>query len=142
MCPYRSSPEALNDLMADRIDVMFDVWPTSIGLIRGGKLRPLAVTTAQRHPALPESPPVSDFVPGYESSAIQGLSAPKAVPAEIIELLNREVNAALLDPAFKARVEELGGVTLSGTSADFRKIMTDETEKWAAVIGKAGIKLD
>ncbi len=140
--PYRSSPEALNDLMAARIDVMFDVWPTSIGLIRGGKLRPLAVTTAQRHPALPDTPPVSDFVPGYESSALQGLSAPKAAPAEIIELLNREVNAALSDPAFKARVEELGGVAMTGSAADFRKIMSDETGKWAAVIGKAGIKLD
>jgi tripartite-type tricarboxylate transporter receptor subunit TctC len=140
--PYRSSPEALNDLMADRIDVMFDVWPTSIGLIRGGKLRPLAVTTAQRHPALPDAPPVSDFVPGFESSAIQGLSAPKAVPADIIDLLNREVNAALSDPAFNARVEELGGVAMTGSAADFRKIMIHETEKWAAVISKADIKLD
>ena len=140
--PYRSSPEALNDLMAGRIDFMFDIWPTSIGLIRGGKLRPLAVTTAQRHPALPDTPPVGDFVPGFESTAIQGLSAPKAVPADIIDLLNREVNAALSDPAFKARVEELGGVAMTGSAADFRKIMTDETEKWAAVIGKAGIKLD
>ena len=140
--PYRSSPEALNDLMAGRIDLMFDIWPTSIGLIRGGKLRPLAVTTAQRHPALPDTPPVGDFVPGFESTAIQGLSAPKAVPSDIIELLNREVNAALSDPAFKARVEELGGVAMTASAADFRKIMTDETEKWAAVIGKAGIKLD
>ena len=140
--PYRSSPEALNDLMAGRIDFMFDIWPTSIGLIRGGKLRPLAVTTAQRHPALPDTPPVGDFVPGFESTAIQGMSAPKAVAAEIIELLNREVNAALSDPAFRARVEELGGVAMTGSAGDFRKIMTDETEKWAAVIGKAGIKLD
>ena len=140
--PYRSSPDALNDLMADRINVMFDVWPTSIGLIRGGKLRALAVTTEQRHPGLPDAPPVGDFVPGYESSAIQGLSAPKAVSAEIIDLLNREVNAALSDPTFKAWVEDLGGVTVSGAPADFRKIMIDETEKWAAVIGKAGIKLD
>ena len=128
--------------MAGRIDLMFDIWPTSIGLIRGGKLRPLAVTTAQRHPALPDTPPVGDFVPGFESTAIQGLSAPKAVPSDIIELLNREVNAALSDPAFKARVEELGGVAMTASAADFRKIMTDETEKWAAVIGKAGIKLD
>ena len=140
--PYRSSPEALNDLMADRIEVMFDVWPTSIGLIRGGKLRPLAVTTAQRHPSLPDAPPVGDFVPGYESSALQGLSAPKVVPTEIIDLLNREVNAALSDPTFNARVEELGGVAMTGSASDFRKIMTDETEKWAAVIGRAGIKLD
>jgi tripartite-type tricarboxylate transporter receptor subunit TctC len=110
--------------------------------IKAGKLRPLAVTTATRSEVLPDVPTVGDFVPGYEASALQGIGAPKATPAEIVDKLNNGINAALADPKIKARLADLGGTVLAGSPADFGKFIADETEKWAKVIKFAGIKAD
>jgi tripartite-type tricarboxylate transporter receptor subunit TctC len=118
----------------------FDPIPNSIGYIRAGKVRPLAITSATRSVALPDVPTVSEFVPGYEASFWFGVGAPKATPAEIVDKLNKEVNTALADPKVKARLVELGATTLPGSSADFGKFIADETEKWAKVIKFAGIK--
>ena len=140
--PYRSSPDALNDLMAARIDVIFDVWPSSIGLIQAGKLHPLGVTTPKPVAALPNVPAIGDVVTGYEASALQGLSGPKDLPTDIVARLNEQVNTALADSGFKKRLEDLGGMVMNGSPADFRKVMVEETGKWACVIKRAGIKLD
>ena len=114
--------------------------PASIEYIRAGKLRALAVTTAARSEALPDIPTVAEFVPGYEASAWQGIGAPRSTPAEIIEKLNKEINAALADPKMKARLADLGSAVLPGSPADFGKLIADETEKWGKVIKFAGIK--
>ena len=114
--------------------------PASIEYIRAGKLRALAVTTATRSEALPDIPTVGDFVPGYEASAWYGVGAPKNTPAEIIDKLNKEINAALADPKMKARLADLGGTVLAGSPADFGKLIADETEKWGKVIRAANIK--
>src|SRR5262249_28117230 len=114
---------------------------SSIAHIRAGKLRPLAVTTSMRSEALPDIPTVGEFLPGYEVSVWFGLGAPKATPAEIVEKLNKEINAGLADPKIKARLAELGGRALPGTPADFAKLIVDETEKWGQVIRAANIKL-
>jgi len=140
--PYRSSPDALNDLMGGRIDVIFDVWPSSIELIKAGKLRPLGVTTPKPVPALPDVPAIGAFVEGYEASAIQGLSGPKHLSQSVIDQMNADVNAALFEPAFKDKLEAIGGMVMSGTPSDFRKVMVSETQKWGDVIKRAGIKLD
>jgi len=108
--------------------------------VRAGKLRPLAVTTATRSAALPEIPTLGDFVPGYEESTWYGIGAPRYTPADIIDKLNREINAALADPKAKARIADLGGTPLTGSPADFRRLIVDETEKWAKVIRPANIK--
>src|SRR5262249_35023792 len=115
---------------------------SSIEYIRAGRLRALAVTTATRSDALPDVPTVGEFVPGYEASNWFGLGAPKATPAEIVDKLNKEVNAALDDPKMKARLADLGGTVLPGSPADFSKHIAEETEKWAKVIRAANIKLD
>jgi tripartite-type tricarboxylate transporter receptor subunit TctC len=138
--PYRGSAPALTDLIAGRVQVMFDLMPSSIGYIRGGRLRPLAVTTLARSDALPDVPSVADFVPGYEASAVGGFGAPKGTPQEIVDKLNAEINAALADPTIKARLADLGGTTLPGTPADFKKLIAGETEKWARVIRAENIK--
>jgi tripartite-type tricarboxylate transporter receptor subunit TctC len=138
--PYRGSAPALTDLIAGRVQVMFDLMPSSIGYIRGGKLRPLAVTTLERSDALPGVPSVADFVPGYEASAVGGFGAPKGTPREIVDKLNAAINAALADPAIKTRLADLGGTTLPGTPADFGKLIAGETEKWAKVIRAENIK--
>ncbi|MEA2936507.1 MAG: hypothetical protein QOC56_11 [Alphaproteobacteria bacterium] len=140
--PYRGSTPALTDLMAGQVQVMFDVTPSSTAYIRAGKLRPLAVTTATRAEMLPDIPVMAHFVPGYEASAWLGLGAPKDTPVAIVDLLNREINAALADPAIKARLADLGAAGLPGSSADFRKLVADDAEKWAKVIKFAGIKPD
>ena len=114
----------------------------SIEYIRAGKLRALAVTTATRSEALPDIPTVGDFVPGYEASAWYGLGAPKNTPAEIVDKLNKEINAALADPKMKARLADLGGTVLAGSPADFGKLIADETEKWGKVIRAANIKAE
>jgi tripartite-type tricarboxylate transporter receptor subunit TctC len=111
-----------------------------IGQIRAGKLRALAVTTATRSEALPDIPTVGEFVPGYETSIVLGVGVPKATPAEIIDKLNREINAALADPKTKTRIAESGGDTLAGSPADFGKLIAEETEKWAKVVRAANIK--
>ena len=140
--PYRSSGPALADLLGGEVQVMFDAITSSIGYIRSGKLRALAVTTATRSDALPDIPTVGDFVPGYEVSNWFGFGAPTNTPVEIIDKLNREVNVALADPKLKARLSDLGGTVLAGSPTDFGKLIADETEKWGKVIRAANIKLE
>jgi tripartite-type tricarboxylate transporter receptor subunit TctC len=138
--PYRGSAPALGDLIGGQVQVMFDLTPSSIGYIRTGQLRPLAVTTATRVAALPELPTVGDFVPGYEASAAGGIGAPKGTPVEIIQKLNAAVNAALSDPEVTSRYASLGSVPNPSSPADFGKLIAAETEKWSKVIKFAGIK--
>jgi tripartite-type tricarboxylate transporter receptor subunit TctC len=138
--PYRGSPPAFTDLIAGQVQVIFGTTPTSIGYIRAGTLRALAVTTATRSKALPDIPTMGEFVPNYEASAVWGLGAPRNTPTEIIDKLNKEVNAALDDPKMKARLADLGGTPLPGSPAQFGKLIADETEKWAKVIKSAGIQ--
>jgi tripartite-type tricarboxylate transporter receptor subunit TctC len=116
--------------------------PTSLEFIKAGKIRPLAVTSTTRSEVLPDLPTVADYVPGYEASAWYGIVAPKGTPADIVERLNREINATLGDPAVKARLGDLGASSLPGAPGDFGKLIADETEKWAKVIKFAGIKAE
>jgi tripartite-type tricarboxylate transporter receptor subunit TctC len=138
--PYRGSAPMLTDLLGGQVQVGFEPMPGTIEHIRAGKLRPLAVTTAMRSEALPNIPTVADFVPGYEASAFFGIGAPKNTPTEIVEKLNKEINAALADPTIKARLAELGGTVLAGSPDNFGKLIAEETEKWAKVIRAANIK--
>ena len=138
--PYRGGAAALTDLIGGQVQVMFVTVPATIEHIRAGKLRALAVTTATRSQALPDIPTVGEFVPGYEASAWFGIGAPKNTPAEIVEKLNKEINAGLADPKIKARLADLGGTVLPGSPADFGKLIADETEKWGKVIRAANIK--
>jgi tripartite-type tricarboxylate transporter receptor subunit TctC len=138
--PYRGEALALADLIAGQVQVVFASIPASIQHVRAGKVRALAVTTATRAEALPELPIVADFVPGYEASTWYGIAAPKNTPAEIIERLNREINAGLADPTLRARLAELGGVAIGGSPADLGKLIAEETEKWGKVIRAANIK--
>jgi tripartite-type tricarboxylate transporter receptor subunit TctC len=140
--PYRGAAAAVNDLLGGQIQVTFTELASSIGFIRAGRLRALAVTTAMRLEALPEVPAMAEFVPGFEASQWNGVGAPKNTPSEIIDKLNKEVNAALVDPKIKARMAEWGGTVLPGTPAEFDKFIADEIEKWAKVIKFAGIKAD
>ena len=140
--PYRGAGPALVDLLGGQVQVMFPTMSSSIEYIRAGKLRVLAVTTATRSPALPDVPTVNEFVPGYEASFWTGIGAPKNTPAEIVDKLNKEINAALADPKMKARLAELGSTALPGSPADFGKLIVDETEKWAKVVKFANIKPD
>src|SRR5262245_18384436 len=138
--PYRGTALALTDLVGGQDQVEFDAVPSSVGHIRANRLRALAVTTAVRSDALPETPIMGDFVPGYEASAWLGLSTPKNTPPEIIDKLNREINAGLADPKIKARPVQQGGTALAGSAADYRKLFADETEKWAKVVKFSGAK--
>jgi tripartite-type tricarboxylate transporter receptor subunit TctC len=138
--PYRGTPPAMTDLFGGRVQIIFDNMPGSIGYIRAGKLRPLAVTTAARSELLPDIPPLADFVPGYAASAWYGVGAPKGTPAAIVGRLNQEINAALADPALQARLIDLGGSILPGSPADLGRFMAAETEKWGKVVRFAGIK--
>ena len=140
--PYRGSAPALTDLIAGQVQVGFDTLPATIEYIRSGKLRALAVTTATRSEALPDIPTVAEFVPGYEASQFQGLVAPKNTLADIVDKLNREINAGLADPKLKARFADLGLTVFPGSPADFGKLIADETEKWAKVIRTANIKAE
>ena len=140
--PYRGGAPALTDLLAGQVQVQFATMSSSIEYIRARKLHALAVTTATRSDALPDLPTVGDFVPGYEASFWGGIGAPRKTPAEIIGSLNREVNAALADPKFKARLSDQGSTVLAGSPADFERLIADETEKWGKVIRAAGIKAD
>jgi tripartite-type tricarboxylate transporter receptor subunit TctC len=140
--PYRGGAPAMTDLMAGQVQVVFNPVPESMEFIRAGKLRPLAVTTATRSEVLPDVPTVGDFVPGYEASALQGIGAPKKTPAEIVDKLNKEINAGLADPKLKARFAELGAAVFPGSPSDFSKFIADETEKWAKVIKFSGAKAD
>jgi tripartite-type tricarboxylate transporter receptor subunit TctC len=140
--PYRGAAPALTDLLGGQVQVIFDAMPSSIGYIRAGKLRALAVTTATRSPVVPDVPTVSDFVRGYEASTWFGIGAPKNTSPEIVNRLNVEINAGLADPTFKARLADLGGTMLPGSPADFGKLIADETEKWGKVIRAAHIKVE
>jgi len=140
--PYRGAGPALVDLLGGQVQVMFATMSSSIEYVRGGKLRALAVTTATRSPVLPDIPTVAEFVPGYESSFWTGVGAPKNTPAEIVDKLNKEINAALADPKMKARLADLGATALPSSPADFGKFIADETEKWGKVVKFAGIKAD
>jgi len=140
--PYRGGGPALTDLLAGQVQVYFAGTPASIEYIRAGRLRALAVTAATRSDALPDIPTVGEFLPGYEASTWYGVGAPKATPAEIVEKLNKEVNAALIDPKIKVRLADLGGVALPGSPAEFGKLIADETDKWGKVVKFTGIKAD
>jgi tripartite-type tricarboxylate transporter receptor subunit TctC len=138
--PYRGSAPALTDMLGGQVQVMFDALPSSIEHVRSGKLRALAVTTAARSPALPDIPTLGDFVPGFEASVWQGIGAPKSTPPEIVEKLNKEINAALADPKMRAQLASLGDTGLALSPAEFATLIADETEKWARVIRAASIK--
>ncbi len=139
--PYRGAAPAVTDLLGGQIQVAFTELATSLGHVKSGNLRALAVTTAARTEALPDVPTLSEFIPGFEASQWVGLVAPKDTPSAIIEKLNTEINAALADPRIKARFADLGGTVLPGSPADFGRLIRDETEKWAKVIRAADIKL-
>jgi tripartite-type tricarboxylate transporter receptor subunit TctC len=140
--PYRGAAPAIADLLGGQVQVMFDTVISSIEYIKAGKLRALAATTATRTEILPDLPTISDFVPGYESSSFNGIGAPRGTPAEIIDRLNREINAGLVDPRLKAKFVELGSTVLPGSPAVYAKLLADETEKWAKVVKAAGAKPD
>jgi tripartite-type tricarboxylate transporter receptor subunit TctC len=140
--PYRGTPQALTDLLGAQVQVNFSAVPACIEFIRAGKLRALALTSATRSDVLPGVPTVGEFVPGYEASTWNGFAAPKSTPVEIIDKLNKEINAGLADPMIKARIADLGGVQMSMTPSEFGKFVVEETEKWAKVVKFAGIKPD
>jgi len=136
--PYRGGAAALTDLLSGQVQVMFDNLATALEHIKAGRVRPLAVTAAVRSDMLPDLPAVSEFVPGYEASSWFGLGAPKATPREIIDILNKEINAGLADPRINARLAELGGSSLAGSPADFARLIAAETEKWGRVVKFSG----
>jgi tripartite-type tricarboxylate transporter receptor subunit TctC len=140
--PYRGDGPAMVDLIAGQVQVGFATMTASIGHIRSGQLRALAVTTLKRSDALPGVPTVAETVPGFEASSWFGIAAPNGTPADVIERLNRETNAGLADPTIKARLDDMGGMALTGSPADFGKLIGDETEKWGKVIRDAGIKAE
>jgi tripartite-type tricarboxylate transporter receptor subunit TctC len=138
--PYRGLPPALADLIAGQVQMSFVAAVASVEYIRAGKLRALAMTTTTRSDVLPDLPTVGEFLPGFEASIWLGIGAPKNTPTEIVDRLNKEINAGLADPTIKARLTDLGGTTLTGSPSDFGKLIADETKKWAKVIRAANIK--
>jgi tripartite-type tricarboxylate transporter receptor subunit TctC len=140
--PYRGGAPATTDLIAGHLHVIFAPLSESIEYVKAGKLRPLAVTTKNRLDVLPDVPTVADFVPGYEASGFAGIGVPRDTPADIVNLLNKELNAGLADPKIKIRIVELGGMVAGGTPAEFATILSEATEKWAKVIKVAGIKVE
>ena len=140
--PYKGSAPMLTDLLGGQVQVTFDNLPSSIGHIKAGKLRALAVTTAQRSEELPDVPTVAETVPGYEASAFFGFGVPRGTPKEIIELLNKEVNLALKDPTMIAKLKELGGTPIPGTPEDFGKLVAGETAKWEKVVRAADLSVN
>jgi tripartite-type tricarboxylate transporter receptor subunit TctC len=138
--PYRGAAPALTDLLAGQVQVLFDNLPTSLEYIRAGKLRPLAVTTATRSDALPDLPALGEFVPGYEVSSWFGIGLPRNTPAEIVDKLNSEINAGLADPKMQARIADMSSVPMPLTSAEFGKLIADETGKWSKVVKFSGAK--
>jgi tripartite-type tricarboxylate transporter receptor subunit TctC len=140
--PYRGDGPAMVDLIGGQVQVGFATMTASIGHIRAGRLRPLAVTTVQHSDALPDVPSVSEFIPGFEASSWFGVAAPKATPPEVVALLNREINAGLADATIKSRLADMGGMLLTGSPADWGKLIANETEKWGKVIRSAGIKAE
>ena len=141
--PYRGGVAAvMTDMLSGRVHVYFGTTASSIEYIRAGKLRALAVTTAMRSETLPDIPTVAEFVPGYEASAWFGIGAPRNTPAEIVDKLNTEINASLGDPKLKARLMDLGGIALTGSPADFTRLIAEETVKWAKVVKFSGAKAE
>ena len=138
--PYRGISPALTDLLGGQVQIMFASTSSSIGYIKTGRLRALAVTTTTRSEQLPDVPTVADFVPGFEASIWYGVGAPETTPAEIIAKLNKQINAGLAEPTLKARFADLGGTVITGSPAEFAKLIADDTEKWAKVIKFANIK--
>jgi tripartite-type tricarboxylate transporter receptor subunit TctC len=138
--PYRSAAAVMTDLLSGQVQLYFGTTASSLEYVRTGKLRALAVTIERRLDALPDIPTVGDFVPGYEASNWYGIGAPRNTPVEVIEKLNKETNAGLADPKLKARLDDLGGIALTGSPADFGKLIADETEKWGKVVKFTGIK--
>jgi tripartite-type tricarboxylate transporter receptor subunit TctC len=139
---YRGGGPALVDLLAGQLQVMFEGITSSIEYVKAGKLRALGVTSAKRSPLLPDVPAIGEFVPGYDAAGWFGLSAPKGTPAEIVDILSKEVSAALADPGMKTRLADLGAEPMPMTSAEFTKLMADETAKWGKVIREANIKIE
>jgi tripartite-type tricarboxylate transporter receptor subunit TctC len=140
--PYKGSAPMLTDLLGGQVQVTFDNMPSSIGHIKNGKLRALAVTTAQRSPELPDVPTVAETVPGYEASAFFGWGVPHGTPKEIVAVLNKHINEALKDPAMLAKLKDLGGIPIGGTPEQFGKIVADETAKWEKVVRAANLSVD
>jgi tripartite-type tricarboxylate transporter receptor subunit TctC len=140
--PYRGQGPAMTDLLGGQLQVIFATTPGTTEFVRSGRLRALGVTTAQRTDALPEVPPIADFVPGYEMSQWYGIAAPRGTQPEIIDRLNREINAAFADPRMKARLADVGGTVLPGTPEDFQKFVAAEVEKWAKVVKFAGLRAE
>jgi tripartite-type tricarboxylate transporter receptor subunit TctC len=140
--PYRGGGPALIDMLSGQVDVIFVPTAASIEYVRAGRLRALGLTSATRLEALPDLPPVADFVPGYEASSWYGIGAPRNTPTEIVDRLNKEINAGLAEPKIKARFADIGGTALPGSPADFAKVIAEDTEKWAKVIRSANIKPD
>ncbi|MFI4961305.1 MAG: Bug family tripartite tricarboxylate transporter substrate binding protein [Hyphomicrobiales bacterium] len=139
---YRGAAQAITDLIAGRVQVMFDIVVSSLSYINAGQLRALAVATPKPHELLPRIPTIGESVPGFEAGGWQGVCAPSKTPAEIVDRLNREINAVLADAKLKARLVELGGQPSPGTPADFGKFIASETDKWGKVVREAGLKLD
>jgi tripartite-type tricarboxylate transporter receptor subunit TctC len=140
--PYKGSAPMLTDLLGGQVQVTFDNLPSSIGHIKAGKLRALAVTTAQRSSELPDVPTVGETVPGYEASAFFGFGVPHGTPKEVVDLLNKEVNAAFKDEKMLAKLKDLGGIPMPGTAADFGKVLVDETAKWEKVVRAANLSIE
>jgi tripartite-type tricarboxylate transporter receptor subunit TctC len=140
--PYRNDGAAITDLIGGRVQAYFIALAGAAEFIKAGKVRALAVTTAERSPVFPDIPTVGDFVPGYEASLRNGMGAPKATPADIIEKLNAAINAGLVDPKLKAKFAELGSETAPLTVAQYAKVIVEETEKWGKVIRAANIKAE
>jgi tripartite-type tricarboxylate transporter receptor subunit TctC len=138
--PYRGLGPAMTDLLGGQVQAIFSTMPPAIGHVRGGKLRALGLTSTARSEALPDLPTIGEFLPGYEATLLNGLGAPRDTPADIIERLNKEINAALADPVMKARLADLGNVPVAMTSTDFGKVLAEETEKWGNVIRTANLK--
>jgi len=140
--PYRGSAPALTDVIGGQVDVIFNNMPSSIGLVQSGKIRALAVTTAERSQLWPDVPTVGETIPGYEASAWYGMGAPKGTPGEVVATLNRAVNEALADPRLAARLTELGGTLLPGSPGDFARLIDEETDKWGKLVASLGLKVD
>jgi tripartite-type tricarboxylate transporter receptor subunit TctC len=140
--PYHGAPPAVTDLVGGRVDVVFDTFAASIALVKAGQLRALAVTTATRSAALPDIPSLGDFLPGYDASNWKGIGAPKNTPPDIVEKLNKEINAALDDPSLKAKLADFGNAPFATSPAEFGAFISQEVEKWAKVIRAANIKPD
>ena len=138
--PYRGSAPGLTDVMSGQIQGMFDNVTSSFELVRSGKLRALGVTTKERSETLPDVPPIADTLPGYETSSFYGVGAPSETPKEIVDLLNREINAALADPTIKQRIDELGAIPITGNAAEFAGMLAAETERWRKVVEMSGQK--